>query len=138
MSEKRLLVADELHSPPRRNFPQKHVIVHGYDDLYQADVVKMHPYTRINRSYHYSLTVINVLSKHAWTEPLKAKSGNEMTKAIAKIIQDGGTCPKNLLTDRGKEFYNSNVQKLLKKHNIHHYSTYSIMKASLIQQYVEE
>ena len=41
-------------------------------------------------------------------------------------------CPKNLhKIDIGKEFYNANVQKLLKKHNINHYSTYSIMKTSV-------
>ncbi|XP_018347286.1 PREDICTED: uncharacterized protein LOC108751547 [Trachymyrmex septentrionalis] len=138
MSEKRLLVADELHSPPRRNFPQKHVIVHGYDDLYQADVVKMHPYTRINRSYHYSLTVINVLSKHVQAVPLKLKSGNEMTQAIiTKIIRGDGRYPKNLQTNRGKEFYNSDVQKLLKKHNVD-YSTYSVMKARSLNRTVEE
>ena len=31
MSEKRLLI-DELHAPARRNFPRRHVVVHGYDD----------------------------------------------------------------------------------------------------------
>ena len=49
------------------------------------------------------------------TEPLKAKSGNEATKAIAKITRDDGRYLKNLHIDRGKEFYNSDVQKLLMK-----------------------
>jgi len=58
-----------------------------------------------------------------------------MATAIAKIIQDDGRCPKNLQTDMGKEFYNANVQKLLKKHNINHYSTYSIMKTSVVERF---
>ena len=41
-----------------------------------------------------------------------------MTTAMAKIIQ-GDRCLKNLQSDIGKEFYNGNVQKLLKKHNIY-------------------
>jgi len=41
-----------------------------------------------------------------------------MTTAIAKIIRDDRRCPKNLQTDMGKEFYNANMQKLLKKCNI--------------------
>ena len=45
------------------------------------------------------------------------KIGNEMANSIAKIIRDDGRCPKNLQIDIGKEFYNTNVQKLLKKHN---------------------
>jgi len=68
-----------------------------------------------------------------WTEPLIVKNGNEVTKAMAKIIRDDERCPKNLHIDRGKEFYNSDVQKLLKKCNINHYSTYSIMKASIFE-----
>jgi len=40
---------------------------------------------------------------------------------------------KNLQTDMGKEFYNANVQKHLKKHNINHYSTYFIMKVSVVE-----
>lgn len=133
-SEKRLLV-EELHAPARRNFPRRRVIVRGYDDLWQADVVEMRPYTRFNRGYHYILTVIDVLSKYAWGVPLKAKSGNEVANAIAKIIRDDERCPKNLQTDKGKEFYNVTVQKLLKKHNINHYSTYSVMKASVVERF---
>ena len=51
-----------------------------------------------------------------------------------KIIRDDGKCLKNLQTDRGKELYNSDVQKFLKKSNIIHYSTYS-MKASVIERF---
>jgi len=63
--------------------------------------------------------------------PLKIKSGNDVATVIAKIIQDYERCPKNLQIDRGKKFYNANVQKLLKKHDIN-YSTYSVMKASVV------
>ena len=82
----------------------------------------------------YILTVIDMLSKHEWAVSLK-KSGNEMATAIAKIIRDDGRCPKDLQTDMGKEFYNANVQKFLKKHNINHYSTYSIMKTFVVERF---
>ena len=59
-----------------------------------------------------------MLSKHAWTILFKIKSENEMAIAIAKIIRIDGRYPKNLQTDMGKEFYNANMQKLLKKCNI--------------------
>jgi len=41
-----------------------------YNDLWQMDVVEMRAYMRFNRSYHYILTVIDVLSKYAWAESL--------------------------------------------------------------------
>ena len=59
-----------------------------------------------------------MLSKHACAVPLKTKNGNKMATAIAKIIRDDRRYPKNLQTNMGKEFYRTNVQKLLKKHNI--------------------
>lgn len=134
-SSEKLRLVEKLHAPARRNFPRRCVIVRRYDDLWQADVVEMRPYKRLNAGYHYILTVIDVLSKHAWAVPFKTKSESKITTAITKIIRDNGRCPKNLQTDRGKEFYNANVQKLLKKHNINHYSTYSIMKASVVERF---
>jgi len=35
----------------------------------------------------------------------------------------------------GKEFYNADVQKILKKHDINHYSTYSTLKASVVERF---
>jgi len=87
--EKRRLM-NELHALARRNFPRRRVIVWGYNDLWQADLVEMHPYTRFNKVYHYILTIIDVLSKYACARavPLKTKSGNDITTVIGKIIRD--------------------------------------------------
>jgi len=35
----------------------------------------------------------------------------------------------------GKEFYNVDVQQLINKHGINHYSTYSVMKASVVERF---
>jgi len=67
--------------------------------------------------------------------PLKSKGGSEMAEAITETIRKSKRCPKNLQTDMGKEFYNTDVQGLLKKHNINHYSTYSMLKASVVEQF---
>ena len=63
-SERRRLV-EELHAPARRYFPRRRVIVRGYDDLWQANIVEMRPYSGFNRGHHYIFTVIDVLSKYA-------------------------------------------------------------------------
>jgi len=134
-AEKRRLV-EELHAPARKNFPRRYVIVRGYDDLWQADIVEMHLYSRFNKGYNYILTVVDMLSKYACI-PLKSKSGSEMANAITEIIRKSGRHPKNLQTDMGKEFYNANVQQLINKHDINHYSTYlySVMKASVVERF---
>ncbi|KMQ84732.1 hypothetical protein RF55_17234 [Lasius niger] len=95
----------------------------------------MRSYSRFNRGYHYILTVIDVLSKHAWAVPLKSKGGSETSDAIAEIIRDSNRCPRNKQTDMGKEFYNADVQRLMRKHDINHYSTYSVLKASVVERF---
>ncbi|XP_025162485.1 uncharacterized protein LOC112590386 [Harpegnathos saltator] len=133
-NEKHRLV-EELHAPARRYFPRRRVIVRRYDDLWQADLVEMRPYSRFNRGYHYILTVIDVLSKYAWAVQMKSKSGKEAVAVFTRIFQESGRCPKNLQTDQGKEFYNADLQKLLKKHGINHYSMYTVMKASIVERF---
>ncbi|KYN15202.1 hypothetical protein ALC57_12577 [Trachymyrmex cornetzi] len=100
MSEKRLLV-NELHAPARRNFSRRHVIVHGYDDLWQADMIEMHPYTRFNRGYHYILTVIDVLSKHAWAVPLKAKCQRNLFQNCLILIRSSVKLKRSM---KGRRF----------------------------------
>ena len=92
----------------------------------------MRPYSSFNRGYHYILTVIDVLSKYAWAVPLKSKGGNETANAIAEIVRESEKCPKNLQTDGEEEFYNAGVQKIFKKYNAYHYSTYSTLKTSAV------
>lgn len=135
MSVEKRRLANELHAPARRNFPRRRVIVRDYDDLWQADLVEMRPYAYANKGYNYILTVIDVLSKYAWAAPLKSKSGKEITAALNKIFRKDGRSPKNLQTDKGKEFYNGDVQELVKKRGINHYSTYSVMKASVVERF---
>ncbi|KAG5324762.1 YMD3 protein, partial [Pseudoatta argentina] len=91
-------------------------------------------YSSFNRGHHYILTVIDVLSKYAWALPLKSK-GSETADAIVEIIRANGRCSKNLQTDMGKEFYNADVQKILKKRDVNHYSTYSMLKASIVERF---
>ncbi|XP_018397172.1 PREDICTED: uncharacterized protein LOC108775341 [Cyphomyrmex costatus] len=50
----------------------------------------MRPYSSYNKGRHYILTVIDVLSKYAWTVPLKSKGGSETVNAIAEIIRENG------------------------------------------------
>ena len=90
MSEKRLLV-DELHTSAEEVFCED---TSQYTNMMTCGgCVEMRPYTRFNKSYHYILTIIDVLNKHLWAE-LKVKSRNEVTKTITKIIRDDERCPK--------------------------------------------
>ena len=78
-----------LHKPRRCRFPTLPVVVHGINQQWVADLVEMQRLSKNNRGYRYLLTVIDVLSKFAWVQALKAKTGIELVKAFEKILKGG-------------------------------------------------
>lgn len=132
MSNVKLDVVNELHKPARKNFERRRVIIKGWNDLFQADLVEMLPYSKINKGYRYILVVIDVFSKFVWAYPCKSKSAKDVTAAMKKVLCD--RVPKNLQTDMGKEFFNKEFRTLMEKYSINHYSSFSIMKASIVER----
>lgn len=130
----RRTIINELHAQARKNFPRRRVIMKGIDDLWQADLVEMGNYSTINKGHRYLLTVIDTFSKFAWAEATKSKNASDVSTAFKKIL-DKGRIPKNLQTDDGKEFFNQEFYKLMKMYSINHYSTYSVMKASIVERF---
>lgn len=128
-------MVDELFRPVRKNFTRRRTIIKGRDDLWQADVAEFIPYSKSNKGFKYILLVINCFSKYLWAEPVKNKTGAEVSKAMEKLLRSS-TPPKNLQTDLGKEFYNTPFKIVMKKYNINHYSTYSVIKASIVERVI--
>ena len=134
MSEDKKRIVDELHKPARRNYPRRKVDIRGLDETWQADLVVMESYWRINKGYKYLLTVIDNYSKFAWAVPLKRKTAAAVATAFKSILAKGRK-PKNLHVDQGTEFYNKECQDLLKKYKIKLYSTFSGLKATIIERF---
>ena len=124
-----------LHKPRRRRFPTVPVIVGGLDDQWVADLVEVQPLAKYNRGIRYLLTVLDVLSKYAWVQPLKAKTGVALVHAFEKILKQGRRQPNRLQTDRGKEFYNQTFQRWLEEQGIQHFSTEGDAKASVVERF---
>lgn len=134
MEEKKRIV-QELHRPARRNFPRRQTVVKGIHDLYQADLVEMKPYSKINKGFKYILTVIDCFTKVANAVPVKSKDGKTVTEGMKVILKRVGKHIKNLQTDDGKEFYNKLFSDLMKKNKINHYSTFSEKKAAIVERF---
>ena len=128
-------LAYTLHKPRRRRFPTVPVIVGGLDDQWVADLVEVQPLAKYNRGIRYLLTVLDVLSKYAWVQPLKDKTGVALVKAFEKILKEGRRHPNRLQTDRGKEFYNRTFQRWLDEQDIKHFSTEGDAKASVVERF---
>ncbi|KAL4153613.1 hypothetical protein QTP88_001446 [Uroleucon formosanum] len=59
--------------------------------------------------------------------------GEEVAAAASKIFAQNS--PNLLHVDRGREFYNKHFEALVKKHNIKMYSTFSAVKASIVERF---
>lgn len=134
MDERRGLV-EELHKPARRLYPRRKFEVRGLDETWQADLVDMQAYAGQNKGYKYLLTVIDVFSKYAWAVPIKSKEMGPVSSAFKSILNESGRKPINLQVDQGSEFYNKEFQSLLKKYKIYLYSSFSNLKASIIERF---
>ena len=74
------------------------------------------------------LTVIDVFSKFGWIVPLKRKTGQEVAHTFSKILRERKPC--KVWADRGKAFYNEDVQKL-----VAWYSTENEEKSCVIERF---
>lgn len=125
-------IAKELHKQVRKNFPSRYVEIKGLNDLYQADLVEMIQFSKVNKGYKYILVIIDCFSKYAIAVPVKSKSAYEIEKALKPVLDKHPM--RHLQTDKGTEFYNVRVKSLLDKYNINHYSTFSDKKASIVER----
>ena len=101
-----------LHKPARRRFKRRRVIVSGLRQQWQADLVDLLHLKKDNDGMTFLLTVA----------------------ALDSTFSRGW--PKTLQTDQGLEFLNKSVQAILKKHDIHHFSTHNAeTKASIMERF---
>ena len=80
-----------------------------------------------NNGYRWILTSIEILSRYAFTEPSKTKSGADVAAAMDKILSRFkvrfGKYPDVVQFDDGNEFKNKNVNKLLDDKGIRKFTT---------------
>lgn len=123
-----------LTQTTRRRFPTLPTMVYGINEQFVMDLVDLQKLAKWNKGYKYLLTVIDVLSKYAWVEPLKRKSATELVAAWERLWKRLGTRhPEKVQTDSGGEFYNSKVQPFFKKQGVHHFSTHGDAHGSVVE-----
>ena len=86
----------------------------------------MQELSKDNNEIKYFLTVIDIFFKFVWIVPLKRKTGQEVANAFSRILKERR--PSKTWVDRGREFYNKDVQKLVGL-----YSTENEEKSYLIE-----
>lgn len=122
------------HKPVIRKFKRRVTLVSGINDQFQCDLIDMQKFKKVNDNFAYILSVIDVFSKYAWAKPLKSKGGKEVAEQLRNVIKEQ-KC-RSIQSDKGKEFFNSHVQKLFKDTNIHHFTTENDdIKAACVERF---
>ena len=125
----------ELLKPKLKRFERRSVYASAVDEIWTADLVDVHQYARQNRGFTFILVVLDVFSRYAWARPLKSKHGNRVADAFEDIFT-GGRKPAKLWTDRGTEFFNANMRRVLEANNIQLYSTHNEGKAMIAERFI--
>lgn len=122
-----------IHRQVRRRFPRNRVMATRPNEHWQADLVDMQAWSRLNDNVRYLLVIIDVFSKVAQVFTLLNKSAVEIEKAFVKAIAID--TPANLMTDEGTEFVNVRLKTFYKKHNINFFvARNKEIKASIVER----
>ena len=106
------------------------------DNIWQADLVDFKDYVKENGGHRYLLTVIDIFSRWGMGEPVRNKSDTAVAHALETVFNRENRMPIKLNTDKGKEFVNPQVNKLLSSHGITLYHTKDQqMKATLVERF---
>ena len=89
-----------------------------------------------NKGYRYTFIVIDNFSKYLWAIQLKNKYSQTITNEFSNILSTSKRKPLKLESDRGKEWYNSTFQNLLKSKKIHLYSRYTDKSPSVCERVI--
>ena len=90
------------------------MIVYAKDELWQLDLVDLSKLARENDGHKFILSIVDVLSKYGWLLHLKPKHGAEIKGALTRLFKQTKRRPVMVQTDKGTEFWNSQVKNFLK------------------------
>ncbi|XP_023232095.1 uncharacterized protein LOC111631978 [Centruroides sculpturatus] len=122
-----------LHKPVRINYTRRKTKALYQGELFQSDLMDVRQFSKVNNGIKYLLSTIDAFSKYAHVIPVKDKKPETIKEAFQKIFRK--IIPRFLHTDKGKEFMNSVIKDLFKKHQINHYYTHSETKASIVERF---
>ena len=125
-----------LHRKAKRKLSaEPRIYVSGIDEQWAMDLCDVSNIAEHNNDKNFILTVIDVFSKWADAEPVARKSGPQVTAAFQAVLNRTDRRPQKVETDHGKEFYNKQFAQLCKRNDIHHFSSQSSHKASVVERF---
>ena len=121
-----------LHKSVRKPSKYRKTIALGPRDLWQIDLLDFQKFSAENDGYKYLCVIIDVFTKFVWGKPLKNKGGKTIVKSLALLLMTER--PKLIQADKGSEFRNKEVSKMLEAFGPRLYHSFSEHKASVVER----
>jgi len=125
-----------LHRQIIRKFRRRKVIAPFIDYQWDADTAVMKSFAKDNQGYACFILAIDVFSRFVHTFPLRSTSGQETASALETFFRSGRK-PFKLRTDKGTEYRNRDVQRLLKREKVDHFFTQNEHKSSYAERAIK-
>ena len=108
-------------------------MVSGIGKQVNVDFMDMTQLAEYHDGVRFVVLHIDDFSRYVRTVPLHSKTGKEVAQALKSIFRDGGNTD-TFRADKGREWLNKTMQKLLKEEGIHFFHTQNKLKASLAER----
>lgn len=125
-----------LHKLQPKKFKRRAILSPKPRVIMAADLADMKVLASFNHGVKYILVCVDVFSRYAKCLPLMRKDANSMVIAMKKVLEENDVFKgvSRLFVDRGKEFYNRQLQSYLESKRIKTYSVYSQETKSTIAE----
>ena len=104
-------------SPPTGNNKTSKSKINYVDEIWSVDLADF--VTSNNECFRYVFNIIDNFPKFTWGKPLNNKHEKTKTDEFSDTFKTSERRLLKMDCDRGKEFYNSDLQNFLKLVNIH-------------------
>lgn len=124
-----------LYRSRRKRFPRNRIVVDGPNEQWDADLMDMTNFSEENDGVKYVLVVIDLFSRFAHTLLLENKKAETVAKALKSLLEK--VKPGWIRTDKGGEFVNAKVKKILTDVNVGHTVTQNETKANYAERLIK-
>jgi len=119
--------------PPIR-FKRSRVVVAGYHDQWDVDLLDMASYASKNDGTTFLLVTIDIFSRQAHLVPLKNKRGRTVADALDKLFKNEK--PNIMRSDGGLEFNCNAVRQVLDEYGVKGWIAYNDSKANYAERLI--
>ena len=119
----------------QRNFKRQRIIVGEKNNSVHSDTLNMKKFAKFNEDYGFILVVVEVLTRFAYTRPLKTLQAADTKEALEDIFKEAPK-PDIFFCDGGAEYLKS-VKVYLKEQGIKKVVSRNETKAFLAERYIQ-